>query len=144
MIHEPIPELEPQTEQVEQRRSILIVDDDQAQTYTLSLRLQTQGFETVSAHTGHQALDIARDAGPDLILLDLGLPDMDGLEVCQKLADAPESCGIPVIILSGQERQDIIRNSRAAGCLFFMRKPYDPNALLTLIEHSLDDALDQW
>ncbi len=73
-------------------------------------------------------------------MLDLRLPDADGFEVCQQLADSPETCAIPVIILSGLEEPDILRRCRAAGCQFFLRKPYDPNALLTLIRQSIDDA----
>jgi CheY-like chemotaxis protein len=81
---------------------------------------------------------LAQNERPDLVILDLRLPDIDGLEVCERLADSPDTCGIPIIILSGMERPDIVRRSRAAGCTFFVRKPYDPNALLALIQHSLD------
>jgi CheY-like chemotaxis protein len=75
-----------------------------------------------------------------LILLDLRLPDADGFSVCQELADSSETCAIPVIILSGMERPDIIRRSRAAGCQYFVRKPYDPNALLILVQHAIGEA----
>ncbi len=63
------------------------------------------------------------------------LPDIDGLSVCERLANSPDTCDIPVIILSGMERPDIIRRSRAAGCRCFVSKPYDPNALLIFIRH---------
>ena len=79
---------------------------------------------------------------PHLILLDLCLPDMEGGDVCAQLADAPETCGTPVIIISGLDRPDIIRHSRSVGGDFFLRKPYDPNVLLTLIERTL--AGDEW
>ena len=59
------------------------------------------------------------------------------LPLCQHLADDPTTCQIPVIILSGMEGPDIVRNARAAGCLFFLRKPYDPNALLLLTRDAL-------
>jgi CheY-like chemotaxis protein len=72
-----------------------------------------------------------------LILLDLRLPDLDGFTLCRELVDAPETCDIPVIILSGMERPDIIRRCRAAGSQYFVRKPYDPNALLVLIHEAL-------
>ncbi len=117
---------------------ILIVDDDEDMVDVLSIRLNRQGFKMLSANSGKRGLEIARSEHPALVLLDLRLPDVDGFTVCQHLADAPETCDIPVIIVSGMERPDIIRQSRAAGCQYFVRKPYDPNALLVLIQHSID------
>ena len=117
---------------------ILIVDDDDALVDVLQLRLERQGFTTRTSGTGESALAIARQHQPSLILLDLRLPDVDGFELCQQLVDDPQTAGIPVIILSGLERPDIIRRARAAGCHFFVRKPYDPNALLALIQQALD------
>lgn len=132
------PELQP--ERVEQGPTILIVDDDDALAEVLALRLQKQGFETVTVSTGGQGLQRAKIQRPALIVLDLRLPDADGFEICQQLADSPDTCAIPVIILSGLEQPDILRRCRAAGCQFFVRKPYDPNVLLTLIRQSLHDA----
>ena len=117
---------------------ILIVDDDDALVDVLQLRLERQGFTTRTSGTGESGLAIARQHQPSLILLDLRLPDVDGFELCQQLVDDPQTAGIPVIILSGLERPDIIRRARAAGCHFFVRKPYDPNALLALIQQALD------
>ncbi len=132
------PELAPQGD--EQGPTILIIDDDDAMTDVLALRLQKQGFETITVATGERGLRRARSQQPAVIVLDLRLPDADGFDVCQQLADSPETCAIPVIILSGMEEPDILRRCRAAGCQFFLRKPYDPNVLLTLIRQSIDDA----
>lgn len=132
------PELQP--ERVEQGPTILIVDDDDALAEVLALRLQKQGFETVTVSTGGEALQRVRTQRPALIVLDLRLPDADGFDICQQLADSPDTCAIPVIILSGLEQPDILRRCRAAGCQFFVRKPYDPNVLLMLIRQSLHDA----
>ena len=106
----------------------------------LSRRLGQQGFATRTAESGTEGLALARSAHPDLILLDLRLPDTDGFAICEELADSPETCTIPIIILSGLEQPDIIRRSRLAGCHYFVRKPYDPNALLVLIRHALEEA----
>ncbi|HUT88605.1 MAG TPA: response regulator [Thermoguttaceae bacterium] len=122
-----------------ERETILIVDDDEAMADVLSRRLRQQGFETVTADTGASGVAVAQSLEPALIVLDLRLPDTDGFTVCQRLVDSPVTCHIPVIILSGMERPDIIRRSRAAGCSFFVRKPYDPNALLVLIRQALDE-----
>ncbi len=127
----------------ESRPTILIVDDDEALTDVLSLRLQRQGFETATASSGEDGLAKARSQRPALVVLDLRLPDMDGFSICQELADSPETCAIPVIILSGMEHPDILRRARAAGCSYFVRKPYDPNALLILIREAIGEA-DVW
>jgi putative two-component system response regulator len=122
---------------------ILIVEDDASIAEVLSVRLKRQGFETTIALNGRDALAAATTDFPDLILMDLRLPDIDGLTICDQLGDSPDTAVIPVIVLSGMERPDIIRRSRAAGCQFFVRKPYDPNALLILIQHALDET-SQW
>lgn len=121
----------------EPRGSILIIDDDADQAYVLSRRLEQLGFLTRMEGSGRRGLLQAEAAPPDLVLLDLRLPDMMGFEVCEELVDRPLTCGIPVIIISAMEGADIIRTCRAAGCRYFVRKPYDPNALLALIETSL-------
>lgn len=121
-------------------KRILIVDDDPPAVDLLVRCLRRQGFETLAANSGAAGLILARSQRPSLILLDLRLPDTDGLTVCQKLVDSPETCGIPVIILSGTEHPEILRRCRAAGCHFYVRKPCDPNALLVLIHHAIDDT----
>jgi DNA-binding response OmpR family regulator len=125
------------------RHMVLVVDDDEQLTAVLSERLKRQGFDALAARRGSEGLALAREARPDLIVLDLRLPDADGLAVCQELADDPATCTIPVIILSGMERPDIIRRSREAGCQYYVRKPYDPNALLILIRQAIREAR-QW
>lgn len=121
---------------------ILIVDDDEILADILSVRLSQQGFKTTVAENGEQALLMARTERPSVILLDLRLPDVDGFELCRELVDNEETSDIPVIIVSGLEHPDVIRRSRAAGCHYYLRKPYDPNALLTLIQQAIDEARD--
>ena len=123
------------------RQTILVIDDDEALSDVLSQRLKQQGFDAITAESGKGGLAIVRNESPNLIVLDLRLPDIDGFEICEALADSPETCNIPIIILSGMERPDIIRRSRLAGCFYFLRKPYDPNALLVLIRQALEESL---
>lgn len=139
MSHCPVEQLAPVVTDEAPRR-VLIVEDDQDSAEVLSVRLERLGFRTHIAHTGSEGLDWARTQHPHLVLLDIRLPDQSGLEVCRELADGEETAGTPVIMLSGMSRPDIIRCSRAAGCQFYVRKPYDPNALLILIQQALDEA----
>jgi len=122
------------------RRSILIVDDDDAAVDVLTMRLAKHGFQTSTTDSGRCAVGLAVSEQPSLILLDLRLPDADGFELCQTLVDHPATAGIPIIILSGMERPDIVRRCRQAGCQYFLRKPYDPSALLILIQQAIDEA----
>jgi DNA-binding response OmpR family regulator len=131
---------EPATVAVEKRPKILIVDDDDSLADVLSHRLEQQGFETITAETGQSGLAKARCDRPALIVLDLQLPDIDGFAICEQLADSRETCAIPVIILSGMERPDILRRCRAAGGHFFVHKPYDPNVLLILIRQAIQET----
>jgi twitching motility two-component system response regulator PilH len=122
------------------RHCVLVVDDDPTICEVLATRLEHQGFRTLKCGRGIEGLALARQERPSLVVLDIRLPDIDGLAVCEVLADDPETCAIPVIILSGQEDPDLVRRCRAAGCHYFLHKPYDPNALLTLIRHAIGEA----
>jgi len=122
------------------RPTILIIDDDDVLSEVLSRRLEQQGFATLVAFSGQSGLARARAERPDLILLDLRLPDADGFSICAQLADAPETCTAAVIVLSGLGQPDVPRRSRAAGCRYFVRKPFDPNALLILIRQAIRET----
>lgn len=124
------------------RHTVLIVDDEESIAEPLRVRLQRLGFGTLTANSGRQASELARSERPDCITLDLGLPDIDGFELCQQLVDDEATSEIPVIIVSGNDSPDIVRRARAAGCHFFVRKPFDPNALLALIRQAIDSGLD--
>jgi DNA-binding response OmpR family regulator len=117
--------------------TILVVDDDTELVEAIGRRLTQQKFDVLIAKNGAQGRALAKRRHPDLILLDVRLPDMSGLDLCQELTDAPATCGIPVILISGSDQADVIRRSRAAGSEYFVRKPYDPKALLALIRHAL-------
>jgi two-component system cell cycle response regulator len=133
-------ELRTEAVATEKRLKILIIDDDEALADVLARRLRQQKFDSLTADSGKMGLEKARSERPTLIVLDLRLPDADGFDICAQLADSSETCAIPVIILSGLERPDILRRCRAAGCHYFVRKPYDPNALLTLIRQAILDS----
>ena len=143
MIQNSMPELEPCEVDEKPARTILIVDDDESQVMALSHRFESLGYRTMAAYEGKQGIEIAQTRHPDILLLDLRLPDMDGFDVCECITSSTITCDIPVIILSAMERSDIVRQTRAAGCKFFLKKPYDPNSLLVLVEQALRDS-DRW
>ncbi len=125
---------------IERPGAVLIVEDDISLSTALSLSLGKHGFETVASRSGNRALELVQEKRFAAVLLDLHLPDCDGLDICQQLADDRRTCDVPVIIVSGSDRADVLRSCRAAGCRYFVRKPYDPNALLILLRHAIDES----
>lgn len=139
--------VDPRRQLLEHRvsRPILIIEDDESAGEVLAIRLQRQGYQSLWSKTGRGGLELAHSERPNLVLLDIRLPDADGFDICRRLDEDPATCDIPVILLSGMERPDIIRRARAVGCHYYVRKPYDPNALLILIERAIDEAFQpEW
>jgi CheY-like chemotaxis protein len=85
---------------------ILNVDDNDGARYAKSRILSRAGFVVIEAANGTEALERARDSLPDLILLDVKLPDINGFEVCRQIKATPETAGIPVLQTSAEHRQD--------------------------------------
>jgi two-component system phosphate regulon response regulator PhoB len=136
-----LPQIQPSPVVARQRHTVLIIDDDDTLSEVLSHRLKQQGFTTQAAYSGNTGLTKAKAEPPSAIILDLGLPDTDGLTVCEQLTDSPETCSVPILILSGKEEPGLVRRCRTAGCHYFLRKPYDPNALLVLVRQAISDTI---
>lgn len=124
-------------------RKILITEDDVCQMEILEYRFSQQGFEVIKAQNGQQAKELVAQHMPDAILMDVDLPDMSGMELCQFLTDGDNTADIPIIILSGSTDEGIVRQARSAGSSFFLHKPYDPTALLLLVNQAIEDSR-QW
>ncbi len=137
---ESLPAAQPAQVVAPRRQTVLIIDDDDSLSEVLSYRLKQQGFATQAAYSGAAGLEKAKKHPPSAIILDLGLPDTDGLAICEQLADAPETCSTPIVILSGRDEPGLVRRCRAAGCHYFLRKPYDPNVLLLLLRQAIGES----
>ena len=121
-------------------KHLLFVDDDPTQTEVLAYRFRKLGYRVTEAQNAPAAWEAIGDQRPHLVLLDVEMPGMDGLMFCQQLKDDPETCDVPVILLSGSDRDDIVRQARSAGSQFFLAKPYDPNTLLAIVQTSLEES----
>jgi CheY-like chemotaxis protein len=123
----PPPELsaEPlsQPKRTEARLRVLVVDDNNDAADSVALLLRHAGHEVRAAYTGHEALDAAMAYRPDAVLLDLGLPEIDGYEVARRLRKKPEFSGVFIIALSGYGQESDRRRSREAGCDAHLVKP---------------------
>jgi signal transduction histidine kinase len=112
---------------------ILVVDDLAASAETLMTLLEMEGFEVRVAHEGQEALSIAREFRPNVVLLDIGLPGMNGFEVAHGLRNQPESQDALLIALTGYGEAESRSRSAQAGFDFHMVKPADVNLLLTML-----------
>ena len=112
---------------------ILVVDDLAASAETLMTLLEMEGFEVRIANEGMAALQIAQEFAPDVVLLDIGLPGMNGFEVAHRLRNLPESRDALLIALTGYGEAESRTRSAAAGFDFHMVKPADVDLLLSLI-----------
>jgi CheY-like chemotaxis protein len=113
------------------RRQILIVDDYPGARYLRSRILSDAGYEVLEASTGEEALRVAADKRPALVLLDVNLPDVSGTEVCRRLKANPDTMGIPVIEITGAwMSEDARQRGLASGADAYLTEPIDDVALL--------------
>lgn len=116
---------------------ILIVDDVVQNLQVMGKMLEQAGYETTFATSGEQALERVNTAHPDLILLDLMMPGMNGLEVCQKLKNNPDFCQIPLIFLTASNELDNLLSAFKTGAADYITKPFRPEEVLIRIETQL-------
>lgn len=102
---------------------VLIIDDDKDTVLILSLLLQAKGYDALTACEGTEALSIAAKERPNVVLLDLGLPGMDGLEVCRRLREEPGGKDLQIIAITGWGRASDTAAAIAAGCDLHLTKP---------------------
>jgi CheY-like chemotaxis protein len=113
---------------------ILLVDDNDANRRFLSRRLQRRGFEVIEAVDGAAAIDMARAEKPDLILMDMNMPGVDGWEATRRVKADPASAAVPVIGLTAYALQGDRERALEAGCADYHTKPVDFPRLLEQIE----------
>ncbi|SDJ53203.1 Response regulator receiver domain-containing protein [Bradyrhizobium sp. Rc2d] len=113
---------------------ILYIEDNEDNIYMVSRRLHRKGYEVLVARDGAEGLAQARSHVPDLILMDLGLPVLDGWEVTRQLRAAPETAAVPIVALSAHAMPEDRERALAAGCNDFIAKPTDFPRLLDRIE----------
>lgn len=113
---------------------ILVVDDTEANRQILSLRLTRAGFEVETASNGAEAVSVAASNPPALIVMDMDMPVMNGLEATHALKSNPDTAAIPVITLTANSDADIREKCLAAGCSDFEPKPLEFSRLLEKIK----------
>ena len=117
------------------KKRVLLVDDEDRIVNFMALKLKVSGYQVVCAGDGEKGLELARSSNPDVILLDVIMPGIDGLEVLRRLRKFSD---VPVIILSAKER--ISEEVFALGANGFMSKPFNPDDLISKINTLLQPA----
>ena len=115
-------------------QKILLVEDDKSLATLLQIILQKDGHLVMTASSGEMALDWISNSKPDLVVLDIGLPDMSGIEVCKKIKDDRKTRRIPVIILTAHiDNQTKMKANLEAHADLFLNKPLDNQDLRTAV-----------
>jgi len=115
-------------------RKILIVEDEKDILHLVKLYLDKEGFRTATAATGTDGLKCVKQEKPDLIVLDLMLPEIDGLEVCKRLRSAPETAMIPIIMLTAKAEESDTVIGLELGADDYVTKPFSPKALVARVK----------
>jgi DNA-binding response OmpR family regulator len=121
---------------------ILVVDDEPDVLLLLRVNLEAAGYETVLAADGETALGRIDDSGPDLVLLDIMMPVMDGWGVLRALSDRGSASPRVVVVSAKSSDRDIVR-ALTSGALDYITKPFDPDDLINVVERVLKSSIDE-
>ncbi|MFI5933666.1 response regulator transcription factor [Actinoplanes sp. NPDC051494] len=117
--------------------TILLVEDDPDIRHLVSYKLGQGGLDVIAVADGVAALREARAHPPDLVLLDVRMPRMSGIEVCRELRAGPLTAKVPIIMLTARSRPQDLEQGYAAGATDYVVKPFSPRALLLRVEAAL-------
>ncbi|MEY2747156.1 MAG: Response regulator [Planctomycetota bacterium] len=119
------------------RARVLVVEDEQALAQVLAIRLQAAGFEVEHASNGLEGLRRAMAWKPEALLLDVRLPDLDGLELHARLRAHPEHSDLPVVFLSANVQDSARQRALSQGAHAYLTKPYDPRDVVAALREAI-------
>ena len=120
-------------------KKILVIDDEPEMVDMLRIRLEDEGYGIITALNGEEGLKKAEGDHPDLILLDILLPGMSGLEVAKRLRESKATKDVPIIMVTALIGGDAMRTGLKSGAAYFISKPFDPEELLTQIKSAIGE-----
>jgi len=118
-------------------RTVLIVDDEKSLRDALEMTFSREGYQILKAADGPEGLEKARTSVPDVVLLDVMMPKLDGREVCRRIKGDPSTAAIPVIFLSARAQDMDVNSGLELGASAYITKPFDPVDLLQTVEKVL-------
>ena len=114
---------------MDSRQTVLVADDDPDIQSLVVLRLERSGYRVLRASDGQEALDLALSELPDLAVLDITMPKLDGCEVTRSLRAHAQTVAMPVILLTARVQEDDVERGMAAGATDYVKKPFSPQEL---------------
>ena len=123
---------------------ILVVDDDPTTRMLARATLEKSGLTVVEGVNGHEAIELATESTPDLILLDVEMPELDGFEACARIRSRPEIAEIPIIMLTGREDDESIKAAYDSGATDFVAKPVSWPLLTHRVRYVLRGSRESW
>lgn len=124
-------------------KKVLVVDDEEFVRQLIQIKLKFCGIDTIEAVNGADAVEIAIAEKPDLILLDVMMPKMNGFEACQKLKSHHETAGIPIVMLTARGDPSAKERGENAGALEYLTKPFSPQKLAERVIEILNQTKAQ-
>jgi DNA-binding response OmpR family regulator len=119
------------------QKRILAVDDERVIARLMEHHLTRAGYDVAVAHDGAEALEKVREFSPDLVILDVMMPKLDGFEVLRRLKDDPQTESIPVIMLTARSESEDALQGYDSGAQWYLSKPFDPEVLLSYVRNVL-------
>ena len=113
---------------------VLVVDDDPRLLQIVAMYLAIEGYDVITAHNGEDGLAEISSKRPDLVILDVMMPGMDGLEACRRIRGNPNTADIPVLMFSALSGDDDIERARTAGATNMISKPFNLVGLGTVVK----------
>ncbi len=118
-------------------RRVLVADDESHILHVVSLKLRNAGYRVLTASDGQEALELAQSQQPDLLITDYHMPQLSGLELCQRLKADPTTARIPAIMLTARGYHLEPEDTQASGILRMLSKPFSPRHLLATVNEVL-------
>ena len=122
------------------KKRILIIEDNEQNIYLLTILLEKSGFDIVQAKDGKTGLELAALENPDLILLDIQLPVMDGFEVARQFKQNKKTADIPIVAVTSYAMVGDRENVLAAGCEGYLEKPINPDTFIDQIKKFIPEG----
>jgi DNA-binding response OmpR family regulator len=118
-------------------KRVLVCDDDPVILRLLQVNLELEGYDVITGRNGEEAVSLAADKSPDLVILDIMMPRLDGYQACEQIKNNESTRDIPVIFLSAKAQQSDIDKGKEFGVAAYLTKPFDPNELLAIVDRLL-------
>jgi len=121
-------------------QTVLIVDDEAPIADLLDTILKGAGYRCLKANSGHEAVELVKRESPDLVILDINMPGMDGFQTCEMLRESPENCSLPIVMLTGRGDESTIVKALERGADGYIIKPFNQKELLHTLQQLLGKA----